>query len=42
MIVDDYRIIPACRKAVDDYRAAHGIEAPLVEIDWNAVYWQKP
>ncbi len=42
VIVDDYRIIPACRKAVDDYRAAHGIDAPLVEIDWNAVYWQKP
>ena len=42
VIVDDYRIIPACKKAVDDYRAEHGIEAPLVEIDWNSVYWQKP
>ena len=42
VIVDDYRIIPACKKAVDDYRAEHGIEAPLLEIDWNSVYWQKP
>lgn len=42
VIVDDYRIIPQCQKAVDDYRAKHGIDAPLVEIDWNGVYWQKP
>lgn len=42
VIVDDYKIIPACKKAVDDYRAKHGITAPLEHIDWNAVYWQKP
>lgn len=42
VIVDDYKIIPACRKAVDDYRAEHGIDAPLQEVDWNAVYWRKP
>lgn len=42
VIVDDYKIIPACRMAVDDYRAAHGIDAPLVDVDWNAVYWKKP
>jgi hypothetical protein len=42
VIVDDYQIIPSCKKAVDDYRAEHGIEAPMVEVDWNAVYWQKP
>jgi hypothetical protein len=42
VIVDDYKIIPACRKAVDDYRAQHGISAELVSIDWNAVYWRKP
>ncbi|MGI9590000.1 MAG: TylF/MycF family methyltransferase [Myxococcota bacterium] len=42
VIVDDYKIIPACRKAVDDYRAEHGITAPLVDVDWNAVYWRKP
>ena len=42
VIVDDYKIIPACRKAVDDYRAKHAITAPLVDVDWNAVYWRKP
>jgi hypothetical protein len=42
VIVDDYQIIPSCKKAVDDYRAEHGISAPIVEVDWNAVYWQKP
>jgi hypothetical protein len=41
VIVDDYKLIPACRKAIDDYRASHGITEPLVDIDWNAVYWQK-
>ncbi len=40
-IIDDYKIIPACKKAVDDYRAANGITAPIQSIDWNAVYWQK-
>jgi hypothetical protein len=28
VIVDDYKLIPACRQAVDDYRAEHGITAP--------------
>jgi hypothetical protein len=42
VIVDDYKVIPACKEAVDDYRAEHGITAPLNHIDWNAVYWQKP
>jgi O-methyltransferase len=39
VIVDDYNDIPACKAAVDDYRAAHTIDSPLVEIDWTAVYW---
>lgn len=41
VIVDDYKLIPACRKAIDDFRAQNGITEPLVDIDWNAVYWQK-
>ena len=41
VIVDDYNDIPACKAAVDDYRAAHGIESPLGEIDWTGIYWQK-
>ena len=41
-IVDDYGAIPACRTATDDYRRAHGIDAPLTRIDWTGVYWRKP
>lgn len=39
-IIDDYAL-PACRQAVDDYRAAMQIDAPLVEIDWTGRYWRK-
>ncbi|WP_076819746.1 TylF/MycF family methyltransferase [Pseudofrankia asymbiotica] len=41
VIVDDYQI-PACREAVHDYRAAHGVTAPLTRIDQWAVFWRLP
>lgn len=41
-IVDDYGAVPACQKAVADYRTLMGIEAPINEIDWTGVWWQKP
>lgn len=41
VVIDDYRIIPPCRAAVDDFRAAHGIEEPIHAIDMDAVYWKK-
>lgn len=40
IIIDDL-CIPACVKAVHDYRLAHGITTPLVKIDWTGSYWQK-
>jgi len=40
VIVDDYASIPACRLAVDEFRAVRGIAAPIVPIDWTGVYWQ--
>jgi hypothetical protein len=40
VIVDDY-ILPACRKAVDEFRAAHGINDEMREVDGAAVFWQK-
>ena len=40
IIVDDY-FIPACRKAVTEFREAHGIMDEIVEIDWTGVYWRK-
>lgn len=39
-IVDDYSI-PECRKAIADYRSAHGITSPILEIDWTGSYWRK-
>jgi O-methyltransferase len=41
VIVDDYALA-GCKAAVDDYRAEHGITAPIERVDWTAVYWRKP
>ena len=41
VIVDDYRVVEGCHKAVDDFRKTHGIVDPIVEIDGVGVYWQK-
>jgi len=40
VIVDDY-VLPGCRKAVDDYRAEHGITDEIVPIDRQGAYWQR-
>ncbi|RBP39042.1 methyltransferase family protein [Roseimicrobium gellanilyticum] len=40
-IIDDYGTIPACRQAVRDYRAAHGIQEPVSMIDWGGAFWRK-
>jgi hypothetical protein len=42
LIVDDYGLPTGCARAVDGFRAAHGIDAPLRRIDHQAVYWSKP
>ena len=42
VIIDDYGVLPGCRAAVLDYRNLMGIEAPIHEIDWSGVWWQKP
>jgi len=41
VIVDDYGALPNCRAAIDDYRKANDITAPILEIDWTGVYWKK-
>jgi len=41
IIVDDYGAIDRCRRAVEDYRAAHNIQDAIVPIDWTGVYWQR-
>lgn len=40
-IIDDYHPIPACKKAVTDYREKHGITAEIVEVDGTGVLWRK-
>jgi O-methyltransferase len=41
VIVDDYRVVKACRMAVDEFRAARGIVDPIMEIDGVGVFWRK-
>lgn len=40
VIIDDYGAVPVARQAVDEFRAAEKIVAPLCPIDWTGVYWQ--
>jgi O-methyltransferase len=40
-IFDDYQNLPECRRAIDEYRAANGIDEPIIEIDTRSVYWIK-
>jgi O-methyltransferase len=40
VIIDDYHGWTPCRQAVDDYRAAHGISAPMTTVDWTAIWWR--
>lgn len=41
VIIDDYNSWPPCKKAVEDYRNAHGITEPIIEVDWTGAYWIK-
>jgi len=38
-IVDDYAL-PGCKQAINDYRAAHGIDAEIQPIDEDSVFWR--
>jgi cephalosporin hydroxylase len=41
VVVDDYGAVPACRRAIEDFRREQGLAEPLCEIDWSGVYWQR-
>jgi O-methyltransferase len=41
VILDDWEVIPTCRKAIDDFRAANGITEPVMPVDGNAGYWRR-
>jgi O-methyltransferase len=40
-IADDYGAVPACARAVDDFRARYAVREPMRTVDWTAVYWMK-
>ena len=40
IIIDDL-FVPACRQAVDEFRAARRIREPIVPIDWTGGYWRR-
>ncbi len=40
VIVDDYGAVAGCRAAITDFRAAHGITAPIQGIDGSGAFWQ--
>jgi hypothetical protein len=41
LIVDDYYLFEAQRKAVDEFRAVHHITEPIIQIDHFGGYWIK-
>src|SRR3954447_6253241 len=41
LIVDDYHFVGECQKAVDDFRAAKGIDEPLERVDWSCMRWRR-
>ena len=40
VVVDDYEA-PTCRKAVDEFRARHGIQDPVERVDGTGACWRK-
>ena len=41
IIIDDWGAVPACRKAVEDYRAHNNISEEIIFIDWAGAFWKK-
>jgi O-methyltransferase len=41
VIIDDYGAVPACKKAVDDFRRDHQIAEPMVKVDWSGMFWKR-
>lgn len=41
-IVDDYGdLVTQCQQAIHDYRQAHGIAEPIIDIDGTGAFWRK-
>jgi O-methyltransferase len=41
VIIDDYGDVPACKAAVEDFRAKRGIDEAMQQVDWTCWYWKR-
>ncbi len=41
VIVDDYGAWEPCRRAVDEFRDAHGISDEITQVDWTGIHWRR-
>ena len=41
LVIDDYGSFAGCRRAVDEFRARHGITEPLVKVDATCSRWRR-
>ncbi len=41
VIVDDYGVLPQCKRAVTEFRESLGITDPIHEVDWTGAFWRK-
>jgi O-methyltransferase len=41
LIVDDYGAVPACRRAVEDFRSQFDVSEEIETIDWTGIAWQR-
>jgi O-methyltransferase len=41
VIVDDYGVLPQCKRAVTEFREARQITDPISEVDWTGAFWRK-
>jgi len=41
VIIDDYGVVPGCRKAVHDFRERNGIDDAIRAVDSAGVWWIK-
>lgn len=41
LIIDDYGVVPGCKKAIMDYRQQHNLTEEIIDIDGSGAYWKK-
>ncbi len=42
VVIDDYGYWRGCRQAVDEFRASRRLDVELVDVEGNAIYFEKP